>query len=68
LLATGTIRSIPDQFSAFTMVKYQFDVGEISLLGYMQQPREMARYWSVLDTVPVLYDAEDPSASCIVHR
>jgi hypothetical protein len=69
LLTTGTIRSIPNsEMSMSTMVKYEFEVGGISRLGYMQHPREMARYWSVSDSVPVLYDPEDPGRSCIVYR
>jgi hypothetical protein len=68
LFTTGTIRSIPDALGLYTMIKYEFEVGGISYRGYMQQPREMARYWSVSDTVPILYDPEDPSRSCIVYR
>jgi serine/threonine protein kinase len=66
---TGTIRSVPAaDIGLSTMVKYEFEVEGISYLGYMQQPGEMARYWSASDPVPVLYDPEDPSRSCIVYR
>ena len=66
---TGTIRSVPAaDIGLYTMVKYEFEVGGTSYLGYMQHPGEMARYWSVSDDVSVLYDPEDPSRSCIVYR
>lgn len=65
---TGTIRSIPDAPGMYAIFQYEFDVAGVTYRGYMQQPREMARYWSVSDTVPILYDPEDPSASCIVYR
>lgn len=65
---TGTIRSIPDAPGMYTTVRYEFEVEGIIYRGYMQQPGEMARYWSVSDAVPILYDPEDPSGSCIVYR
>ena len=66
---TGTIRSVPAaDIGLYTMVKYEFEVGGTSYLGYMQYPGEMARYWSVSDDVSVLYDPEDPTRSCIVYR
>jgi hypothetical protein len=69
LFTTGTIRSIPGaDVGMSTMIKYEFEVGGIAYRGYMQQPGEMARYWSVSDTVAILYDPEDPSGSCIVYR
>jgi serine/threonine protein kinase len=69
LLTSGIIRSIPGaDVGMSTMIKYEFEVGGISYRGYMQQPGEMARYWSVSDTVAILYDPEDPSGSCIVYR
>jgi hypothetical protein len=68
LFTTGTIRSVPDATGAHTMIKYDYDVEGTAYRGYMQQPAEMARYWSVSDTVGILHDAEDPSRSCIVYR
>ncbi len=69
LFTTGTVRSIPEYVPGqYTTIKYDFEVGGISYRGYMQQPRELARYWSVSDAVPILYDPEDPSRSCIVYR
>jgi hypothetical protein len=69
LLAIGAIRSIPQyEFDMYTLISYEFEVSGISYLGYMQHPREMSRYWGVSDRVPVLYDPEDPSRSCIVYR
>jgi len=50
------------------MIRYEFEVAGYPYSGYMQQPGEMARYWSVSDVVSILYDPEDPSRSCIVYR
>jgi hypothetical protein len=69
VLAAGSIRSIPqNEVNMYTMIKYEFEVGGNSYLGYMPQPREMSRYWSVSDAVSILYDPEDPTRSCIVYR
>jgi hypothetical protein len=68
LFTTGTIRSLSDATGVHTMIKYEFEVGGIAYRGYMQHPAEMTRYWSVSDTVPILYDPEDPNGSCIVYR
>ena len=66
---TGTIRSIPrSDIAMATMIRYEFEAGAHLVEGYFQQPGEIARYWSAGDTVAVLYDANDPSRSCIVHR
>lgn len=66
---TGTIRAIPgSDMGQSTTVKYDFEVGGVSYRGYMRQPGEMVRYWSASDAVPVLYDPEDPTRSCIVYR
>jgi serine/threonine protein kinase len=66
---TGRIRSIPAASAAvYTTMKYEFEVGGRPYVSYMQQPQEMARYWSVEDVVGVLYDPEDPSRSCVVYR
>jgi serine/threonine protein kinase len=65
---TGTIRSIPASGAMHTLIKYEFEVGGLSYTSYMQLAQEMSRYWSVDDTVGVLYDREDPSRSCIVYR
>ena len=62
------IRAIPEGAGLYTMVRYEYEVGGTPYRGYMQQPGEMARYWSASDSVPVLYDPEDPSRSCIVYR
>jgi serine/threonine protein kinase len=68
LATAGTIRSIPEATGVHTMIKYDFEVEGVSYRGYMQQPGEMARYWSMSDTVAILYDPVDPSRSCIVYR
>lgn len=70
LAATGTILSIPgtDGMSMYTMVKYEFEVGGMTYRGYMQVPAEMSRYWSMSESVAILYDPEDPNQSCIVYR
>lgn len=69
VFTTGTIRAIPGaDIGMSTTVKYDFEVGGTSYRGYMRQPGEMARYWSESDLVPILYDPEDPTRSCIVYR
>ena len=65
----GTIRSIPrSDIAMATMIRYEFDAGRHLVEGYFEQPGEIARYWSAGDTVGVLYDPDDPSRSCLVHR
>jgi serine/threonine protein kinase len=65
----GLIRSIPKSDMAMsTMIRYEFEARGVLLQAYFQQPGEIARYWSPGDTVAVLYDPDDPSRSCIVHR
>lgn len=66
--APGTIRSASAQGGMYATIKYEFEVGGASYVGYAQYAQEMTRYWSAADTVAVLYDPEDPSRSCIVYR
>lgn len=69
LFTVGTIRSIVGADAAVhATIKYDFQVDGSIYRGYMQVAAEMTRYWSVSDPVAVLYDASDPSRSCIVYR
>jgi hypothetical protein len=68
VLTAGTIRSISGDAGAHKMVTYEYEVGGVSYRSYMQHAQEMARYWSVSDSVSVLYDHADPTRSCIVYR
>jgi serine/threonine protein kinase len=65
----GKIRSVDkDEHRIEATFKYEFEVGGATYVAFMGYPKEMARYWGVGDTVPVLYDAEDPRKSCFVYR
>jgi hypothetical protein len=66
--APGTIRSTTAAGGMYATIKYEFEAGGTSYVGYSQYAQEMTRYWSAADTVSVLYDPEDPSRSCIVYR
>jgi hypothetical protein len=68
LFAPGTIRSATTAGGMYATIKYEFEVGGVNYVGYVQYAQEMTRYWSAADTVAVLYDPEDPSRSCIVYR
>ncbi|MHB1327184.1 MAG: serine/threonine protein kinase [Gemmatimonadales bacterium] len=66
---TGTILNIPaTDIGISTTAKYEFDADGVMHRGYMRLPGEMARYWSASEPVPILYDPDDPSRSCIVYR
>lgn len=64
----GSIRSITDMGSTYATVKYEFEVGGRSYVGFMEYPREIGLYWSAGDVVAVLYDSQNPSRSCVVYR
>lgn len=68
LFTPGTIRSVNATGSTFATVKYEFEAGGITHVGFTEYPQEMARYWSTADVVSVLYDPADPSRSCVVYR
>jgi hypothetical protein len=65
----GTIRSVSKQQDGmYATFKYEFDVGEVSYLAFMEYAQEMANFWGPGDNVPVLYDQDDPSSCCFVYR
>jgi serine/threonine protein kinase len=65
----GTIRSVETSDArVYATFKYEFEVAGMTYVAFMDYAREMARYWGVGDTVPVLYDPEDPRRSCFVYR
>jgi hypothetical protein len=41
---------------------------KVHYLEIVTKDAEMTRYWSEGDTVPVLYDRDDPQHSCFVYR
>jgi hypothetical protein len=49
-------------------IKYGYQVDGLEYRGFMEMPRDLARYWSEGDQVTVLYDPADPSDSCFVFR
>ena len=66
---SGVIRAAhKGEGGTFATFKYEFDVGEASYVAYIEYAAEMVKYWSEGDTVPVLYDPEDPSRCCFVYR
>jgi serine/threonine protein kinase len=65
---TGTIRSVGKQGVPYVTFRFEFEVGDTSYLAFMDCAGEMENYWAQGDTVPVLYDPEDPSISCFVYR
>jgi serine/threonine protein kinase len=64
---TGTLRS-QRWAGTFAHFRYEFEVEGSSYLATMEYAQEMARYWDAGDTVPVLYDPDDPTLSCFVYR
>lgn len=47
---------------------FEFEVGDVTYRGFTEYATAMRRYWSEGDTVAVLYDPENPSRCCFVHR
>jgi serine/threonine protein kinase len=65
----GTIRSAEKNENQIEATfKYEFEVGGTTYVALMDYAKEMTRYWGAGDTVPVLYDPEDPRKSCFVYR
>ncbi len=65
--ASGTIVS-SRVTGALATFRYEFDVGSTWYVAFMDYAMEMNRYWGPGDTVPVLYDPDDPGQSCFVYR
>ncbi len=40
----------------------------MTYVAFLDYAYEMARHWDHGDTVPVLYDPEDPTRCCFVYR
>ncbi len=64
----GLIRYAETQGGFYATFKYEFAVGDSSYVAFMDYAQEMRRYWGSGDTVPVLYDPQDPSRCCFVYR
>lgn len=52
----------------YATLKYEYEVAGETFIGAMEYAQEMTEYWDVGDTVPVLYDRNDPRNSCFVYR
>jgi hypothetical protein len=63
----GVIRS-SKRVGATVTYKFAFDVGDTSYVAFIDYAQEMAKFWDQGDTVPVLYDPEDPTRCCFVYR
>jgi hypothetical protein len=67
LFTSGVVRSV-DRQGAEANYRYEFDVGDTSYVAFIKYHTEMAKFWGQGDTVPVLYDPEDPTRCCFVYR
>jgi serine/threonine protein kinase len=63
----GVVRSV-DKDGVEANYKYEFDVGDTSYVAFITYHHQMAKFWGQGDTVPVLYDPEDPTRCCFVYR
>jgi serine/threonine protein kinase len=65
--AHGVIVSAKEA-NLFAIFRYEFEIGGEVYGAFMQYAQEMTGYWGEGDTVPVLYDPNDPRHSCFVYR
>ena len=63
----GLIRAA-EKGGVYAKFKYEFEVDGSSYISFMDYAVEMAQFWGQGDTVPVLYDPNDPTRSCFVYR
>jgi serine/threonine protein kinase len=59
---------VVDDIHIAASIKYGYQVDGLEYRGFMEMPRDLARYCSEGDAVTVLHDAADPSDSCFVFR
>ena len=57
-----------EEGAIYATIKYEFDVAGSTYIAFMEYASEMTRYWGEGDTVPVLYDPDDPQRCCFVYR
>jgi len=48
--------------------RYEFDAAGARHLGFIKYATELAQFWGKGDTVPVLYDPDDPTRNCFLYR
>jgi hypothetical protein len=63
----GVVRAV-ERVGTNANYKYAFDVGDTSYVAFIEYAQEMSRFWGQGDTVPVLYDPDDPTRCCFVYR
>ncbi len=64
----GSIRSVKKDVEMFSTFKYDYDVAGCNYVAFIKYATEMASFLDEGDTVPVLYDRNDPRQSCFVYR
>lgn len=63
----GSIRTA-DKGGVYAKFRFEYEVDGSVYSAVIEYALEMASYWREGDTVPVLYDAEDPTRACFVYR
>ncbi len=67
-LTRGSIVSATTKGEWYATFKYEFEIADSAYIAFMEYAVGMARYWGEGDTVPVLYDPDDPKHCCFVYR
>ena len=62
----GAIDSV-EKRPPWAIFKYEFEVAGLTHVAFMEYAQEMMQYWGEGDSVPVLYDPEDPTRSCFIY-
>lgn len=65
--ARGSIRTA-DKGGVWAKFRFEYEVDGAVYSAVIEYALEMASYWREGDTVPVLYDPEDPTKACFVYR
>ena len=52
----------------YASFRFEYEVGGAVYSAVIAYPLQMASYWQEGDTVPVLYDRDEPTKACFVYR
>lgn len=63
----GSIRSV-NKGSVYATFRFEFEADRAVYSAVIDYAYQMASYWQEGDTVPVLYDPNDPTSACFVYR
>lgn len=63
----GSIRTA-DKGGIYAKFRFEYEVDGAVYSAVIEYALEMASYWREGDTVPVLYDPDDPTRACFVYR